>query len=182
MNNNELFRKIPSQKNLIMKNQFIIFLIIISFGLFVSSCTKEKYHYLNESDKSFLGRSVGDSMKVVSAWPVDTNDFVIRSESSDFVKVKTTGQVDYLETIRRYNSTGYIQIQKSNTDGLSIEISAYAETFTKIVESDISVEIGDVIYDDVYVFHEKIFYLYYSLEYGFLRYDSFDDPQFVFIP
>lgn len=163
-----------------MKNKIFFILITISI-LILSSCTKRNYHYLTESDKEFLGLAVGDT-NILYEYnyyfsPPDTFFNFIKAESLDFESVRTEGFADiphkeHLETITRYNSMGYIKIQKKITDKLDVKISCYSFVFNEIIEEGVSIEIGGRIYNDVYIFSEKLWLLYYSKEFGYLKFEE----------
>jgi hypothetical protein len=148
-------------------------LIIIS----VSSCSKHKYHYLTKADLEFLGKANGDTNIVYHYNQPGIRYIIIDDEFQDFEIVKTESlpdipQKDYLETITRYNSFGYIKVEKNIQDDLVININCLSFTFSEIIEQDLSIDINNKTYNDVYVFQEKILRLYFHKTYGYLKLEN----------
>jgi hypothetical protein len=148
-------------------------LIVIS----VSSCSKDKYHYLTKADLDFLGKAIGDTNFVFYNNPPYLENILIKEDHHEFKTIKTNGFVDipqkeYLETIKRINSVGYIQIQKNQNDVLLIHINCNSFTFSEIIEKDLSITINNKTYNDVYVFQEKILRLYFHKTYGYLKLEN----------
>ncbi|NPD84889.1 hypothetical protein HNS38_08980 [Lentimicrobium sp. L6] len=159
----------------------LLIIIIISLAVFFSSCSKERHHYLTEIDKEFLGLAVEDTNILLeynyNLSEPDTSFNFIKADYREFESVKTEGFADipykeHLETITRYNSKGYIKIQKKKTNKLDVTINCYSFTFNDIIEQGVSVEIRGKVYHDVYIFSEKLWLLYYSKEFGYLKFEE----------
>jgi len=148
-------------------------LLLASLAILTISCTKKRYHYLSDSDKTFLTIPVGDSTKIISTYSGDTNYCVVQSEHGYFEKIRTKGFADipkneYLETITRYNDFGYIRIQKNKNDEISFEVLFVFYRYTDLVANDVTLELDGRTYKDVYVLKWESYILYVSKEYGFV--------------